>query len=186
MEGILHMRKSVLFVLLMTTMLLAACGGNDEENSLEENSNTSSDQLDNDMNDEEDNEDDFDNSINDNENNANELALVDVSLDISEGITEAYDFFDKLYFSDTEIINEEIALKSADVTVYLDNQSQNNTATFRAHTIEPENSFNLSVDINPEDFEDKLTQTDADGEKMAVEVADGAYEYAEKLIWKKD
>src|SRR5699024_380268 len=58
--------------------------------------------------------------------------------------------------------------------------------TLRAHTIEPQNSFNLSVDINPEEFEDKLTKTDADGNKMAVEVADGAYEYADKLIWKKD
>src|SRR5699024_9525709 len=94
--------------------------------------------------------------------------------------------FDKLYFSDTDIIDEEIALKSANVTVYIDNQSQNNTATLRAHTIEPENSLNLSVDINPEDFEDKITKTDADGNKMAVEVADGAYEYAEKLIWEKD
>src|SRR5690625_3292814 len=179
MGKIIHMRKSILFVLLMTTILFAACGGNNEE----ETSNTSVNNIDNDMNDDEDN---IDNGMNANENNVNEFALVDVSLDISEGITEAYDFFDKLYFSDTDIIDEEIALKSANVTVYLDNQSKNSIATFRAYTIEPQNSFNLSVGINPEDFEDKLNKTDADGNKMAVEVADGAYEYAEKLIWKAD
>ena len=183
------MRKSVLFVLLMTTILLAACGGDNEENS-----NTPVDNIDNDINDEEDasdndtndDEDNNDSGMNDNENHGNEFALVDVSLDISESITEAYDFFDDLYFSDAEIINEEIGLKSADVTVYVDDQSQNNIARFSAHTIEPENSFHLSVDLNPEDFEDNLTNTDADGNKMAEEVADGAYEYAEELIWKKD
>src|SRR5699024_3148883 len=173
----------------MTTILFAACGGNNEETSntsvdnIDNNMNYDEDQTDNDMNDDEDN---IDNGMNANENNVNEFALVDVSLDISEGITEAYDFFDKLYFSDTDIIDEEIALKSANVTVYLDNQSKNSIATFRAYTIEPQNSFNLSVGINPEDFEDKLNKTDADGNKMAVEVADGAYEYAEKLIWKAD
>lgn len=166
------MKKSVLFVLLITTMLLAACGENNEGDAFEGNDNTSVDHI--------------DNKMNGDETNVSEIALVDVSLDISESITEAYDFFDKLYFSDTEIIDEEIALKSANVTVYLDDQSQNSTATLRAHTIEPQNSFNLSVNINLEGFEDKLTKTDADGNKMAVEVADDAYEYTNKLIWKKD
>jgi len=166
------MRKNVLFLLLMTTVLLVACGGNNEASKLNENNNTSVDNSDNDINTE--------------ENNTNDLTLVDVSLDISESITEAYNFFDKLDFSDTEIIDEETALKKANVSVYLDNQSNHDTATLTAYTIEPQNSLHLSVNINPEDFEDKLTKTDADGNKMAVEVADGAYEYADKLIWKKD
>ena len=181
------MRKSVLFILFMITVLLAACGGEKKEDSLEENSKTSVDQTDHET---QEDADDMDNELSDENDDASsdgDMALVDVSLDISEGITEAYDFFDKLYFSDTEIIDEEIALKSAEVTVYLDDPSKNSIATLRAHTIEPQNSMNLSVGItSPEDFEEKLTKTDADGNDMAVEVADGAYEYAEKLIWKKD
>lgn len=177
------MKKTVLCALLMTSMLLAACGGDNEENSQEENSDVSEDLADNDMSEDEDN---IDNDIDDQEPDSDENALVDVSLDISGSITEAYEFFDTLYFSDAEIINEEIGFVSIDVTVYNDDPSQSNVARFSARTIEPENSLHLSVGINTEEFEDILTKTDADGNIMAEEVADGAYEYADELIWEKD
>lgn len=178
MEEIIPVRKSILFALLMTTFLLVACGGNDERKK-----NTPVDTINNDTSGDVEK---VDNDMNDDENNTNEFVLVDASLDISEGITEAYDFFDNLYFSDTEIIDEEIGLQGAEVTVYLDNQDRPNTATLKAYTIEPQNSLRLSVNINPDDFDNKLTKTDADGNKMAIEVADDAYEYAGKLMWKKD
>lgn len=176
------MRKRTLLMLLITTTLLAACGGSkDVENNLEEDSSTSVDNDDDELIDDSVDEEDID----DDENDVDEYALVDVSLDISESITEAYDFYDEIYFSDTEIIDEEIGLKSANVTVYSDSQSHN-IAILRAHTIEPENSITLSVNINPEDYENKLAKKDADGNKMAVEVAEDTYEYAEKLMWKEE
>lgn len=183
MEEGIHMKKRNLLLLLVTTTILVACGENSEESNLEENEDISMENIDNDL---ESDEDNIDDDIDNNEDNTDEFTLADVSLDISEGITEAYDFFDELYFSDAEIINEEIGLKSADVTVYLDDQSRRNIATLRAHTIEPENTFNLSINMNQKDFEDMLTNTDADGNKMAIEVADDAYEYAEKLIWEQE
>lgn len=172
------MKKSMLFVIVMISIVLGACGGSDDETS-----NTSVDNINNDMSDGENNLDD---GTNESEPVENEFALEDASLDISESIIEAYDFFDKLSFSDTEVIDKDIALKGADVTVYVDDPSTPNMATLIAHTIEPQNSFTLSVNITPDDFENKLTETDADGNKRAVEVTDGAYEYTDKLIWKTD
>lgn len=182
MEDIIHMKKHSLFVLFITIALLTACSGNDENNSPKDNVTPPESNNENELN--TDNTNDNENE-NENEEDGNEFALVDVSLDISEGIEEAYHFFDELYFSNTAIVDEEIGLKSAEVTVHLDDSFQT-TATLRAYTIEPQNTFHLSVDVNPDSFEDKLTKTDADGNDMAVEVADAAYEFAGDLIWKKD
>lgn len=153
------MKKYSLFVLFISIALLAACGGNDGNDSPEDNINASESNNENEMN--------FDNT-NDNEDEsedeANEFVLADVSLDISDGIEKAYNYFDELYFSNTDIIDEEIGLKSAEVTSFLDD-SFHTAATLRAYTIEPQNSLHLSVDINPEDFEDKLTNTDYNSER---------------------
>lgn len=174
------MKKYSLFVLFITIALLAACGGNDKNDSPEDTNNASESNSEDEI--KPDNTNDHEDES---EDEADEFVLADVSLDISDGIEKAYNYFDELDFSNADIINEEIGLISAEVHFYLDDSSHT-TATLRAHTIEPENSLHLSVDINPDDFENKLTDTDADGNKMAVEVADDAYEFAEDLIWKKD
>ena len=113
-------------------------------------------------------------------------AMEEVSLDLTDSIDQAVEFYEEIYFTDSEVVNDDVDWYGIESIVYFDDGNTDYEANIWAYTIEPEASLDLKVLSGTDSFEEVKDKTDIRGDSLSEQVRDDAYEFTSKLHWVKD
>ena len=168
------------FILLMATLFVVGCGNNEQEEPV----NDDPEVLNNEDNENEEIEDDGENENDEEVSASNDQELTGAELDLITPLEDIKEFYDAIYYSDVDIIDQEEDLLGIRVSKSLEENTYE--ATMDAYTIDPQSRMTLDVNSGEDIYEEQVNKNSLGGGAMAEEVKEGVYEYAESLIWKED
>ena len=168
------------FILLMAALFIVGCGN--EENEPEEPVNDEPEVLNN-----ENNENNVNEEIEENDekvSGSGDQEHADAELDLIAPLEDIKEFYNSIYHSDADIIDQEDGLlgirgsKSIETDTY--------QAIIDAYTFDPQARMTLEVNSGEDEYEEQANKNSLGGGSMAEEVEEGVYEYADSLIWTED
>jgi len=169
----------------MATLFVVGCGKN--ENDQEEPVNNDPEILNNEDNENNQNEEieDLGENENDEEVSASsDQEFTDAELDLITPLEEIKEFYDSIYYSDVDIIDQEEDLLGIRVSKSFEENTYE--ATINAYTVDPQSRMTLDVNTGEDVYEEQANKNSLGGGAMAEEVKEGVYEYADSLIWKEE
>src|SRR5690625_2019098 len=170
------------FVLIVAMMLIVGCGKNEEDQ--EQPVNDDIEVSNNENNENEINEDNTDNENDEELPASNDQEFSEASLDLTEPLEDIKEFYNSIYFSDVNIIDQDEGLIGIKVSKSIKEDSYE--ASVNAYTIDPQARMTLVVTNSEDEFEAQANKSDLSGIAMAEEVKEEVYEFAESLIWKEE
>ncbi len=168
----------VSFVLIVAMMFAIGCGKNEEnqEQPVDDIGVLNNENNDNEVNEENENDEDVSSS--------NDHEFTEAALELTEPLEEIKEYYNSIYFSDVNIIDQEEGLIGIKVSNLINEKILE--ATVNAYTIDPQARMTLVVTNSEDEFEAQANKSDLSGDAMAEEVKEGVYEFADSLIWTEE
>src|SRR5690625_1196463 len=177
-----HMKKYGLLLVMIVAVLIVACGGYDGEEKVEVSNNAAEDISENEENNSGEETDHHKNN-HDGNYEIDRSAFTEVDMDTDKILDDIYDYYDSIYYADTDFIDTNDAISSYDAAYTPNTGFADYVVSFTQNIEEIDDRLYLQIKSSDFDYSLAMKREDDDGNKQAKQIKDDLYHYKDDYIW---